>query len=52
MAAAARGDDPLPVAKRAVAAFFADRVLPQTRGLAASITAGGNSTMALAAAAF
>ncbi len=52
MAEAGRGDAPLHVAKRAVAQFFADRLLPQSRALAASVAAGGRSTMALAADAF
>ncbi|RZF64768.1 acyl-CoA dehydrogenase [Sphingomonas populi] len=51
-AAAAGGDTPLHRAKPIVANFFAQRVLPQARGLAASIAAGETSIMALDAAAF
>ena len=53
MAAAAVDDlSPLHVAKRAVALFFAERVLPQTQGLAASVAAGRRSTITLATEAF
>ena len=52
MAQAAQDDSPLHQAKRIVADFFADRMLPQARGLAASIAAGESSIMALDAAAF
>jgi hypothetical protein len=51
-AAAADATVPLHNAKRAVADFYADRVLPQAKGLAASIASGGRATMALAAEAF
>ncbi|WP_298400522.1 acyl-CoA dehydrogenase [Sphingobium sp.] len=50
--AAAQGDTPLEESKRAVARFFADRVLPQAKGLAAAIQAGEDSMMALAPDAF
>lgn len=50
MAAAGSDDDaPQVIAKRAVADFFAERMLPQARCLAASIAAGEASTMALPA---
>lgn len=52
MARAARDDSPLHQAKRAVADYFALRVLPQASGLAASIAAGEGSIMALDADAF
>jgi alkylation response protein AidB-like acyl-CoA dehydrogenase len=51
-AAAADATMPLHNAKRAVADFYADRVLTQAKGLAASIASGGRATMALAAEAF
>ncbi len=51
-AAAADATVPLHSAKRAVADFYADRVLAQAKGLAASIASGGRATMALAAEAF
>lgn len=50
--AAAKGDTPFLKAKLQVADYFARRVLPQSRGLAASIAAGEASIMALAADAF
>lgn len=52
MAQAASGDTPLHTAKRAVAVFFAQRMLPQVQSLAASIAAGEGSTMALSIDAF
>lgn len=52
MAAVATGDTPHHAAKRAVANFFADRMLPQVQGLSASIVAGENSTMSLPAELF
>jgi alkylation response protein AidB-like acyl-CoA dehydrogenase len=48
MATAAHSDSPLHKSKRAVADFFAHRVLTQASGLAASIAAGEASIMALA----
>lgn len=44
--------NPLHRRKRAVADFFADRILPQTASLEASISAGGASVMALDAELF
>jgi alkylation response protein AidB-like acyl-CoA dehydrogenase len=52
MAAAATDDTPLHSAKRSVAAYFAERILPQAKGLADSIAAGKATTMALEADAF
>ncbi|WP_327754846.1 acyl-CoA dehydrogenase C-terminal domain-containing protein (plasmid) [Sphingobium sp. SJ10-10] len=52
MAAAANGETPLHEAKRAVADFFAQRMLPQAQGLAGSIAAGEATIMALGADAF
>lgn len=52
MAAAAQEDSRLHQSKRAVATFFANRMLPQADGLAASIAAGEGSIMALDADAF
>jgi hypothetical protein len=52
MAAAATGDSPLLQGKRALADFFALRVLPQAQGLAPAIAAGEVSIMALDADAF
>ncbi|MDO7836166.1 acyl-CoA dehydrogenase [Sphingobium sp. HBC34] len=52
MAQAAQDDSPLHQAKRAVADYFALRVLPQAHGLATGIAAGEASIMALAADAF
>lgn len=52
MIVAASGDSPLHSAKRQVGAFYADRLLAQIHGLATSIRAGGQSTMALPAEAF
>ena len=52
MAEAAQGDDSFHQAKRAVADFFAQRMLPQAQGLAASLAAGEASIMALDADAF
>lgn len=51
-AAASVEDDPLHQSKRAVAAFFAARMLPQATSLAAAIAAGEESIMALDADAF
>lgn len=50
--AAAAGQTPLHAAKLAVADYFARRVLPQARGLAAVIGAGEAAIMALPADAF
>ncbi|MFC3443658.1 acyl-CoA dehydrogenase [Sphingobium rhizovicinum] len=50
--AAAQGDTPLEQAKLAVARFFVDRMLPQTKGLAVAIQTGEASMMALAPDAF
>lgn len=50
--AAAEGDTPLHDAKRAVADYFAQRMLPQAQGLAGSIAAGEATIMALGADAF
>lgn len=52
MAVAARDHGDLYADKRTLADFFAQRILPQTRGLAASIAAGEASIMMLDAAAF
>lgn len=52
MAAAATSDSDLHQAKRIVASYYADRVMPQAEGLAASILAGETSMMALPAEAF
>ncbi|WP_288378932.1 acyl-CoA dehydrogenase C-terminal domain-containing protein, partial [uncultured Massilia sp.] len=52
MAAAATSDSDLHRAKRIVASYYADRVMPQADGLAASILAGETSMMALPAEAF
>jgi len=52
MAAAAQDDSPLHHAKRSVAAFFAQRMLPQADALAASIMAGEDTLMLLEADAF
>jgi alkylation response protein AidB-like acyl-CoA dehydrogenase len=52
MAVAATGDNPLHQSKRAVATFFAERMLPQAQGLAACIAAGESSIMAMDADAF
>ncbi|KXU32214.1 acyl-CoA dehydrogenase [Sphingobium sp. 22B] len=52
MATAARGDAPLHAAKRALADYFAQRMLPQAQGLAAGIAAGEATIMALGADAF
>ncbi|SEI67544.1 Acyl-CoA dehydrogenase [Sphingobium sp. AP50] len=52
MAAAATDDTPLHSAKRSVAAYFAERILPQAKGLADSIAAGKATTMVLEADAF
>ncbi|CAN5359645.1 acyl-CoA dehydrogenase C-terminal domain-containing protein [soil metagenome] len=46
-AAAAKADTPFRQAKLTVAAYFTQRMLPQIRGLAASIAAGPASLMAL-----
>jgi len=50
--AAAKADTPFHKAKLQVADYFAQRVLPQSQGLAASVAAGEASIMALAADAF
>lgn len=50
--AAAKGDTPFHEAKRQVASFFAERVLCQAHGLAASISGGTAPIMALSAEAF
>jgi len=52
MAAAAQEESPLHQSKRAIATFFANRMLPQAHGLAASIAAGEGAIMALDADAF
>jgi alkylation response protein AidB-like acyl-CoA dehydrogenase len=52
MADAARDDTPLCNSKRIVADYFAQRMLPQAKGLAASIAAGEAPLMALEAEAF
>jgi len=52
MAAAASGDDAVHSAKRAVAAFFAERMLPQANALAAGIAAGEAAILLLPADAF
>ncbi|WP_420144345.1 acyl-CoA dehydrogenase [Sphingobium sp.] len=49
MATAASGDTVPHLSKRAVADFFAARILPQAKGLAASIASGPDSIMALPA---
>jgi alkylation response protein AidB-like acyl-CoA dehydrogenase len=50
--AASAEQSPLQIAKLAVADFFAQRMLPQARGLAATIAAGEAAIMALPAEAF
>lgn len=52
IAAAATEDSPLHDTKRKVAAFYTERILPQTQGLAMQIAAGPASLMALAAETF
>ncbi len=52
MAIAASGEDELHRAKRMVAEYYADRVLPQAEGLATAILAGEQTMMALPAEAF
>ncbi|MFD1107134.1 acyl-CoA dehydrogenase C-terminal domain-containing protein [Sphingobium olei] len=52
MAVAAGGEDDLHRAKRVVADYYADRVLPQSEGLATAILAGEQAMMALPAEAF
>ena len=52
MAAVATDDTPLHQAKRQVALFYAERVLPQARGLAGTIAAGPDSVMDIPADAF
>ncbi|MEA3390504.1 acyl-CoA dehydrogenase C-terminal domain-containing protein [Sphingobium sp. CCH11-B1] len=52
MAVAASGEEELHRAKRIVAAYYADRVLPQAEGLATAIRAGEQAMMALPAEAF
>jgi hypothetical protein len=47
MAAAAQGDNPLHQGKRAVAEFFAHRMLSQVPGLVSNISAGEASLMTL-----
>ncbi|MGE4410422.1 MAG: acyl-CoA dehydrogenase C-terminal domain-containing protein [Sphingobium sp.] len=47
--AAGKGDSPFHVAKLSVARFFAARMVPQARGLAASIAAGAGPIMDLEA---
>ncbi|CAN5258844.1 acyl-CoA dehydrogenase C-terminal domain-containing protein [soil metagenome] len=51
-AAAALGDTSFHHAKRDVATYFAERMLPQAQGLAAGIRAGAAPIMALPAASF
>ena len=51
-AAASKGGTPFLEAKRHVADFFAQRMLPQVQGLAASISAGEAAIMALPSHAF
>ena len=52
MAVAAQGSTPLHDAKRAVADYFAQHMLPQAHGLASGIVAGEATIMALGADAF
>ena len=52
MVAAAQGNAPLHEAKRAVADYFAQHMLPQAHGLASGIAAGEATIMALGADAF
>jgi len=52
MAVAAQGSTPLHDAKRAVADYFAQHMLPQAHGLASGIAAGEATIMALGADAF
>jgi len=52
MAVAAQGSTPLHEAKRAVADYFAQHMLPQAHGLASGIAAGEATIMALGADAF
>lgn len=52
MAVAASEDLPLHQSKRAIATFFAQRMLPQAKGLAASIAEGEAAIMTLASDAF
>jgi hypothetical protein len=52
MVAAAQGSTPLHDAKRAVADYFAQHMLPQAHGLASGIAAGEATIMALGADAF
>jgi alkylation response protein AidB-like acyl-CoA dehydrogenase len=52
MAQAATGETQQHMAKRVIADFFADRMLPQARALGASIAAGEGSILALPADAF
>ncbi len=50
--AAAGGDTPLHDAKRKIASYFAERILPQSQALAAQIAAGAEPVMALEPDAF
>ncbi|EPY00757.1 acyl-CoA dehydrogenase [Magnetospirillum fulvum MGU-K5] len=43
----AASDDPFLTAKITTARFYADQILPRTSGLAAIVTAGADSVMAL-----
>src|SRR3546814_20387594 len=52
MATAAAGDTPQHNAKRAVADYFVERMLPQAQALAASVAAGEETIMALPADSF
>lgn len=52
MAQAATGETQQHMAKRVIADFFADRMLPQARALGASIAAGEGSILALPVDAF
>src|SRR3546814_19580708 len=52
MATAAAGDTPQHNAKRAVADYFVERMLPPAQALAASVAAGEATTMALPAESF
>ena len=52
MAAAAVDDTPFHRAKRDVATYFAERVLPRSQALAAAVAAGSAPIMALAAESF
>jgi hypothetical protein len=52
MASAAADDTPLHDVKRKVAAYYAERFLPQAQSLAAQIAAGSSPVMAMASEAF